>query len=557
MTNMFDAKHRSVAYLVLLIILTLISRSTHAADVIWNGNSESGRSWHDPGNWSGDVPGYGDIAVVPLVANTPEIGSANTMEIGTAICAGIVLEDGATIHVLDSGNTNYPNALYVIGDGDLDGDGVSDVAERDKSLEIMNFDADGDGIPNFADTDSDNDGVPDSCEFQYEGFVCQPGNEVQFHPYIYDDPNLDCDLDGYSNFEECAAGSNPTDPDDVPPNIPLLGAVGLAMVCLLLAVIAVWALRRAGPRARRLFSVLFVLVLFLVGGYWGAQPLMAMSTTVDFAEGQTIEVVAGAASGIDTLEIDGSSSRPWNGKSTYLNRPLTLQAEGGSVFLGGMRAGFTVNVLGQGALDVKSEYAESDYPLAVSETVDAGSQEYELFRGERLTLTPHPDTDWRFHAWTGDVAEVDEESDPLSFQILADGYRATAVFGPPGPDLAATAFTAPSGALYAGDPVNASLEVTNIGYSDAEEFPWNDGLYLSRDMVFDSADLELDTDDRTGALDSGDDYTASFTASLPDVAPGHYYLLAVADSGLEVTDENRNNNVAVVGISVLDVNLAQ
>ncbi|MGI9627608.1 MAG: hypothetical protein ACR2QM_12280, partial [Longimicrobiales bacterium] len=59
-------------------------------------------------------------------------------------------------------------------DADDDGDGIPDVTEGDGTV-----DTDGDGIPDSRDTDSDDDGIPDNIEAQGEGaYVAPSGNDT-------------------------------------------------------------------------------------------------------------------------------------------------------------------------------------------------------------------------------------------------------------------------------------------------------------------------------------------------------------------------------------------
>ena len=78
---------------------------------------------------------------------------------------------------------------------DLDGDGITNEEEGTD-------DNDGDGIPNYLDTDSDNDRVPDAVEG-----VSDPDNDGM--PNYLDD---DSDNDGVSDELENTLGLNPYDP---------------------------------------------------------------------------------------------------------------------------------------------------------------------------------------------------------------------------------------------------------------------------------------------------------------------------------------------------------
>ncbi len=107
-----------------------------------------------------------------------------------------------------SGDTN---PLYV----DSDRDGMPDLYEYenllDASVNDRNDDKDNDLLTNITEywlgtkangTDSDGDGLPDEWE-QTNGL----------NPLSAADKLLDLDLDGYTNFEEFNAGTNPTDPN--------------------------------------------------------------------------------------------------------------------------------------------------------------------------------------------------------------------------------------------------------------------------------------------------------------------------------------------------------
>lgn len=518
----------------LLVFIAAASASiAEAAEVTWTGAANT--LWSNPGNWTSGVPLPDDLVIVPTAARQPEVDD------GITVCGGLILEENATLRVLGSA------VLYIIGPGDLDHDGISDVAERDASEAADNYDTDEDGIPNFAETDSDSDGMSDACEFQY-GSILEPYARP-------DDPSEDHDGDGYTDLEECVGGSDPTDPNSIPPeDLSAAGAFGLSAVCLLLTVGAILTLRKTGPRGRKSLLLLLLVALMLMSMPAGSRPALAASLSVDFALGHTIPGKADAASSGDTLVINGGSSRPWNGCSTYVIKPLRLRASGGAIFLGGVRADFTLCVLGQGSIEAKSVYQASDHPKRISVLLQAGTKSYTGFLGERFTLTAAGDTGWVFRKWVDDVSRNDNL---LSFQAVRHGLRATALFGPTEPDLALTVDTGPPDVLYAGNTVVLTVRVTNIGQTDTPESEWEDGFYLSRDALFDAADFELGVTTHSEALEANEEYSATLSAGLPDVAPGCYSILGVTDTGLDVTDANRDNNVVASGVVVLDANLAR
>ena len=82
---------------------------------------------------------------------------------------------------------------------DTDGDTIDDNMEGRPS----NRDTDGDGTPDYLDTDSDDDGIPDA----EEGLTDYDDDGIP----SYIDP--DSDGDGLSDEDELAEGTDPTDPD--------------------------------------------------------------------------------------------------------------------------------------------------------------------------------------------------------------------------------------------------------------------------------------------------------------------------------------------------------
>ncbi|MCZ7679690.1 MAG: hypothetical protein M5U28_13385 [Sandaracinaceae bacterium] len=86
-------------------------------------------------------------------------------------------------------------------DLDSDADGIPDATEAgDADVETQPVDTDMDGIPDFRDPDSDNDGLSDADEVA--------GGSSPTNP--------DTDGDGISDLIEVGAGTNPTDPSDSP-----------------------------------------------------------------------------------------------------------------------------------------------------------------------------------------------------------------------------------------------------------------------------------------------------------------------------------------------------
>lgn len=82
---------------------------------------------------------------------------------------------------------------------DIDGDGVSNIQDAFPYDPEEWLDTDSDGIGNNADTDDDNDGMPDEWEAQYSLNA------------LVNDASLDPDNDGYTNLLEYNEGGDPHD----------------------------------------------------------------------------------------------------------------------------------------------------------------------------------------------------------------------------------------------------------------------------------------------------------------------------------------------------------
>ena len=89
-----------------------------------------------------------------------------------------------------------------LGDGDTDGDGIPDNVEGPGDL-------DGDGQLNYADLDSDGDGLLDADEFREDPDWDDIDGDGKLNCY-----DTDSDSDGLSDDVEAATGTDPYDPDD-------------------------------------------------------------------------------------------------------------------------------------------------------------------------------------------------------------------------------------------------------------------------------------------------------------------------------------------------------
>lgn len=529
-----------------------------AIEVEWLGVTTA---WSNPANWSPEqVPDFNVVARIPLVqtGNFPEI------TVNDAFCRGLILDTGSKVTV------TMGSALYIVNpEGDLDGDGITDEDENATG----DMDIDIDGIPNFADTDMDGDGMSDACEDEYDIFnpyenpIGVEGEGDTRQPYN------DYDGDEVSNLKECEAGTDPTSSDDYPVSVPVSHIAGLLALFATILILSILILPQRDRNFFRIVVLCFATTFLLYFGYWGIDSVYgapvyppgmekAENTYVDFDINSTKPAIFYSIPDAlleteenGTIHIDGSSDRPWNGRSTYVNRPAIIKADGGTVYLGGMRTNFDVALHGEGDVIATSRYTGDDYD-GIYSSVSIGTGSVSCFLGEWLDLYATPDE--KFVEWSGDASGSISNT---QFQAADHGMTVEAIFLSPGMDLAGQwaddgipAVTSSEGVIS----VSATLRVHNIGQKTTGLGTWFDGLFLSRDEVYDSdTDLELAVASYTGELEFRNEYTVPLTGTIPDVAPGVYYILGVTDESNVVAEVNNNNNTVATEIVVLDANLAQ
>ncbi|MHB8858786.1 MAG: CARDB domain-containing protein [Thermoleophilia bacterium] len=118
------------------------------------------------------------------------------------------------------------------------------------------------------------------------------------------------------------------------------------------------------------------------------------------------------------------------------------------------------------------------------------------------------------------------------------------------PDLAPGPISAPDNA-QAGQFINFGANVLNQGAGSAVS-SWMDGFYFSTDDKLDAGDIQLGWYNTWFGLAPSAGYFSqpNFTARIPDVAPGDYYLIFKADYSNSVFESNEDNNIAVKPITV-------
>lgn len=191
----------SISLLLALCILPLTA--AYAADVTlaWDPNTEPGIAGYKIywGLSSGNYTGSQDIG-------------NNTSVTITGLDEGKTYYFAATAYNGDGVESDFSSPIsYTVPFSDSDGDGVPDNQDAFPSDPAETIDTDGDGVGNTADTDDDNDKMPDAWEIQYG-----------FNPLI-DDASGDSDGDGLSNLDEFYTGSNPVvHQDNLKPDAPAL-----------------------------------------------------------------------------------------------------------------------------------------------------------------------------------------------------------------------------------------------------------------------------------------------------------------------------------------------
>ena len=116
-----------------------------------------------------------------------------------------------------------------------------------------------------------------------------------------------------------------------------------------------------------------------------------------------------------------------------------------------------------------------------------------------------------------------------------------------GPDLVVSAFTAPLRAA-AGGTIVVTDTTANSGSGAAGAS--TTAFYLSANITLEAGDIRLSPSRPVPALAAGQSSASTTTVTLPEIAPGPWYLLAAADDGAGVLETLETNNVKFASVLV-------
>ncbi|MBI2431871.1 MAG: hypothetical protein HYV26_03265 [Candidatus Hydrogenedentes bacterium] len=253
---------------------------------------------------------------------------------------------------------------------------------------------------------------------------------------------------------------------------------------------------------------------FVLNAVLGASPVWVdfnASSNGTGTETSPYNNLASALAGVDpggTIKFEpGAKLVP----ATLITQAVRLEAAGG----GAVRIGpgghvLVTSVVGNGSVDpAAGNFAPG--PLTLAALPDAS-----------------PGSTWAFRRWELDLTGTLTPSD-----LTMDGDKTVRArfFQTDQADLLVLQATNPAATATRGDPVTVSWTVENYGGAAAQagSGTWKDGVYLSTDALWD-ADDELLGEKTIGApLASAGTYQESLAVTVPDVAPGSYYMLVKTD----------------------------
>ncbi len=215
---------------------------------------------------SGDITAYrggGDFIGTLIPAGTAGLGKPSCMLVAPGDILYVCSEDTDEMLRFDARTGQFIDTLVVAGnspldrpvgmtlvgkpidptpytgDTDVDNDGTINAQDQFPFDPAESLDTDSDGIGNNADTDDDNDGMPDTYEDQYG-----------FDPLDPADARQDADDDGSSNLAEYTIGSNPlvATQDELESRNSGGGSLGGGLICAWLLIAVARRLRFARLR---------------------------------------------------------------------------------------------------------------------------------------------------------------------------------------------------------------------------------------------------------------------------------------------------------------------
>jgi hypothetical protein len=130
------------------------------------------------------------------------------------------------------------------GDHDSDGDLVNNLDDAFPLDDAENVDTDNDGIGNNADTDDDNDNLPDAYE-----------TANNLNPLDGSDAQQDADNDGSSNIAEFEAGSDPNDPNSTPATPGSRGGGSIGLLWMFFSLPLILMRRRINATSSKLIGI--------------------------------------------------------------------------------------------------------------------------------------------------------------------------------------------------------------------------------------------------------------------------------------------------------------
>ena len=119
-------------------------------------------------------------------------------------------------------------------------------------------------------------------------------------------------------------------------------------------------------------------------------------------------------------------------------------------------------------------------------------------------------------------------------------------------DLSVSDVSAPTTAT-AGQEITVTWQVTNTSANNASG-NWQDSVYLSTTPTITANSILLGAAPHSGGLNANASYDGTFSAPVPALEPGSYYVLVEVDSLYQVSETTRANNT-LAAASQLNVSL--